>query len=238
MHAVAADGHALLALWEQALPLAGPAREALLARHESGDAPATVGAQRLLLLGRLGDELGGRAALRSRCPACGEEAGFAVDLRALASQLTADDGRVHELVHGTWTVAFRLPAPADLVQAAGVDDFVAWLLDRCVLQASRDGHAQPAAALPEELQHALSDAMDALDPAAHLAFALGCPSCGHAWSASFDAAGALWSRVQGGAERLLVDIDTLARRHGWTEAEILALSPARRRAYLQLARAE
>ena len=238
MHAVAADGHALLALWEQALALDAPEREVLLAYHEGADAPATVGAQRLLLLGRLGEELGARAALHSRCPACGALAAFEADLRALASQLTADDGRVHEIVHGAWTVAFRLPAPADLVQAAGIDDFVPCLLDRCVLQASRAGQAQPAGALPQDVQLALSDAMDALDPAAHLAFALDCPACGHAWSASFDVAGALWSRLQGDAERLLVDIDTLARRHGWTEAEILALSPARRRAYLQLARAE
>jgi hypothetical protein len=237
MLAVAADGHALLALWEQALPLAAPAREALLARDGTAPAPPTVGAQRLRLLERLGDELGRRVSLRSRCPACGDEAAFDVDLRGLAGQLEADDGRLHALAHGRWAIGFRLPAPDDLIDAANADDFVQDLLARCVQQASLEGEAQAIDKLPQDVLAALSAAMDALDPAANLAFDVACPTCSHAWSAPFDPAGALWSKLQGQAERLLVDIDTLAQRHGWTEAEILALSPARRRAYLQLARA-
>lgn len=238
MLAALSDGHALLSLWEQALPLGTLEREALLARGGAALAPPTVGAQRLRLLERLGAELGHRAALRSRCPACGEEASFEVDLRALAGRLSADDGGLHTLMHGSWRVAFRLPAPADLIEAARADDFVPHLLARCVEQASDDGAPRPVDALPPDLLAALSDAMDALDPAACVAFDVVCPACGNAWSAPFDAAAALWSRLQGDAERLLVDIDTLAQRHGWTEGEILALSPARRRAYLQLARAQ
>ena len=237
MLAVAADGHALLALWERALPLAAPAREALLARDDAALAPPTVGAQRLRLLERLGDAVGRRVSLRSRCPACGDEAEFAVDLRDLAGQLEADDGRLHTLSHGRWVIAFRLPAPDDMIDAANADDFVQDLLARCVQQASLDGEAGDVDALPQDVLAALSDAMDALDPAANLAFDVACPACRHAWSAPFDPAGALWTQLQGEAERLLVDIDTLAQRHGWTESEILALSPARRRAYLQLARA-
>ena len=36
------------------------------------------------------------------------------------------------------------------------------------------------------------------------------------------------------AERTLADVDTLARAYGWTEAEVMELSPTRRAAYLQL----
>lgn len=237
MLAALSDGHALLSLWEQALPLGAAAREALLARAAASAAPPTVGAQRLRLLERLDAELGRRVSLRSRCPACGEEAAFEVDLRELTARLTADDGRAHSLSHGGWEIAFRLPAPEDMIDAASPDDFVQHLLACCVQQASFDGQAQGAGALPRDVLAALSDAMDTLDPAASIGFELDCPACGHAWSAPFDPAGALWSQLQGDAERLLVDIDTLAQRHGWTEGEILALSPARRHAYLQLARA-
>ena len=44
----------------------------------------------------------------------------------------------------------------------------------------------------------------------------------------------LWSELQSRAERLLLDVDALARAYGWTEPEILALSSTRRAAYLQL----
>jgi len=234
----AADGRALLSLWEQALPLAAPAREALLARDSVAAAPPTIGAQRLRLLERLSEGLGQRASLRSRCPACGDDAGFDIDLRELAARLTADDGRLHTLLHGAWQIVFRLPSPDDLIAAADAADFVQHLLVCCVQSASLDARGQGIEELPQAVLEALSDAMDALDPAASLAFDLDCPACGHAWSAPFDPAAALWSRLQEDAERLLVDIDTLAQRHGWTEAEILALSPARREAYLQLARAD
>lgn len=237
MLALATAGQALLALWEQALPLSAPEREALLARDGAAPAPATVGAQRLRLLERLGNELGRRVWLRSRCPACGDEAAFDVDLGDLACRLTADDGRTHRLSHERWEIGFRLPSPDDLIAAANGGDFVQQLLARCIVQVSHDGDVLGVEALPQDALAALSGAMDRLDPAANLSFDVKCPACGHAWSAAFDPAGALWSQLQGDAERLLVDIDALAQRHGWTEAEILALSPARRQAYLELARA-
>ena len=75
----------------------------------------------------------------------------------------------------------------------------------------------------------------ALDPAAALSFAVDCPACACQWDAAFDPARSLWSFVQSRAEQTLLDVDALARRYGWNEAEVLALSPTRRRAYLQLA---
>ena len=47
----------------------------------------------------------------------------------------------------------------------------------------------------------------------------------------------LWQKVRAGAERVLLDIDMLARSYGWTEREVLRLSPLRRAAYLQMATA-
>ena len=38
------------------------------------------------------------------------------------------------------------------------------------------------------------------------------------------------------AQRLLREVDALARAYGWTEAEVLALDERRRAAYLELAR--
>jgi hypothetical protein len=44
----------------------------------------------------------------------------------------------------------------------------------------------------------------------------------------------LWMRLQLAAERLLLDVDALARAYGWSEAQVLALPPLRRAAYLQM----
>ena len=67
-----------------------------------------------------------------------------------------------------------------------------------------------------------------------VSFALECPDCGHRWPAPVDVAEALWMEVQRAAERLLAEIDALARAYGWSEEEIVSLSPVRRAAYLQL----
>ena len=43
--------------------------------------------------------------------------------------------------------------------------------------------------------------------------------------------------MEGRAKRLLMDVHLLARAYGWSEAEVLALSPARRRFYLEMVEA-
>jgi hypothetical protein len=50
----------------------------------------------------------------------------------------------------------------------------------------------------------------------------------------FDMLAYFWSEIQMGARRLLREIHVLASAYGWRESEILTLSAARRRAYLEL----
>jgi hypothetical protein len=236
-----ADPHALLALWEQALAMPPAARESLLAHDEHLHAPATLGAQRRRLVERLQRRVGARLALKSRCPACGEEAAFDVALPDLLETLDADapDAGEHRLDHDGWQLRFRLPAPRDLqAPDPDVDAFVQRLLQHCVTEVREHGQPRGLQAVPPPVLEALSERMEALDPAARIAFAVRCPACGHRWPAPFDAGRALWSLMQGDAEQLLLDIDALAQRYGWSEDQILALAPTRRQAYLQLARSD
>ncbi|MDH4053695.1 MAG: hypothetical protein OEU93_19175 [Rubrivivax sp.] len=238
-HIPVADPHALLALWERALPLPPAAREALLAGEPAAH---TVGEQRrrlLRALRQLGPE---RLALRCACPACSEQASVDVDPLALLQALPPTGEQPdHRLDDGPWRLRFRLPAPGDLQALADIDDveaFVHALLRRCVLDARQQGRSATPDTLPQALCERLSARMEALDPAASLAFAVRCPTCGHAWAAAFDPGQALWTLLQSHAEQLLLDVDTLAQRYGWHEREILALTSMRRQAYLQLARAD
>jgi hypothetical protein len=241
MHTRALDDASLLALWERALPLPPAARERELARcFAPGAAPATLGAQRALLLEALALELrgsGGRLGLTSRCAQCGEVLEFAVDPAAIATTASAAPSE-GELVGEGWRLHYRAPGPDDFVDAARSDDadrFAAQLLQRCVPEAECGGTAVAPQALPASALERLDARLQAADPLARIGFDLVCPTCEHAWTAPFDAALALWSRVQIAAEQLLADVDALARRYGWREADVLALTPLRRRAYLQLA---
>jgi len=166
----------------------GSAREALLA-HDDAAAPAvTIGAQRLRLIERLRQRIGARLPLKSRCPACGEDAAFAVDSAALLDALTpaGDAPAEHALDHEDWHVRFRLPEPHEIEagdRELDADAFVQRLLECCVIDAREQGAPCAVGALPEPLLAAMSQRMDALDPAAHIGFELDCPACAQHWPA-------------------------------------------------------
>jgi hypothetical protein len=65
--------------------------------------------------------------------------------------------------------------------------------------------------------------------------AVGCGECGALTAAALDVPALLWAEVEAQATRLLHDVHALARGYGWSEADVLALSPRRRAAYLELA---
>ena len=92
----------------------------------------------------------------------------------------------------------------------------------------------PAHELPDDLLAALADEMSARDPQAEVLLDLTCPACGSRWQALFDIAAFFWTELAAEAKRLLREVDALARAYGWREADILALSPQRRQAYLEL----
>src|SRR5262249_55645931 len=61
------------------------------------------------------------------------------------------------------------------------------------------------------------------------------PACGHGWQADLDVGAFVLAEVDAHAARLLGEVHGLAHAYGWSEADILALSTARRRRYLELA---
>jgi len=63
---------------------------------------------------------------------------------------------------------------------------------------------------------------------------LTCPACSQSSSAAFDIASFLWTEVEAWARRTLRDVHVLATAYGWREADLLALSPTRRRLYLDM----
>ncbi|MFD8871641.1 hypothetical protein ACFV1F_46130 [Streptomyces sp. NPDC059590] len=113
------------------------------------------------------------------------------------------------------------------------------LLARCTVSATRAGRPVPAGQLrglrlPEAVQRRLAEAAEQADPAAKVTLKIACPECGEATSAELDIASYLWTELDSWARDLLLDVHLLATAYGWSEPEILALSPLRRRYYLEL----
>jgi hypothetical protein len=224
----------VLDLWERGVGLDRWRRDdALLGAHPT--APRRLGARNLALLAVRNAHFHAALPLRSACSGCGAEVEFTVDAHALAESLAATPAR--DRAEFEWrgaTVAARPATVDDLRDAAtkGASDSVA----RAVLARCIDGI--DAAVCDEAALTELGDRLEALDPAATVEFDLSCPDCAHVWSAPLDIAESLWGEIRGSAERLLLEVDALARAYGWTEADVLALSPTRRAAYLQMAEAE
>ena len=153
----------------------------------------------------------------------------------------ADDA--HTLTLGDERVRFRAPCSDDVAalqptaEAAAGDAaaFARAVFDRCVVDAHIGGAPVLAAALSGAVQHAVAERLDALDPLAGIAIDIACARCSHAFSAPLDLAQLLWTELRHRAEQLLADVAALANAYGWREADVLALSPTRRAAYLQLA---
>ena len=249
------DAQALLALWEAGVGQPASAREDSLLRATSsgGEPPNALGERNAQLLGLHARLFGNAIDLLSHCPGCGAAAQFTGDCEALsatgadcadcANRPAGSAGGPIRIETAGYSVEFRLPDANDIAAVSHAsgdsseDEFAHRLLARCVLSSNCEGRQVPVDELPEPVVDALSREMEALDPRAALSFAVACPQCGVHWDAPLDLGRLVWQKVQAAAERLLLDVDTLARTYGWTESEVLRLSPTRRAAYLQLAAA-
>jgi hypothetical protein len=235
------DAKVLLTLWECALGQPTGARDEVLLRasRESSGPARTLGERNARLMGLHVRLFGSEVELLSHCPACGTVAQFSSDCEVLARlmQPAFDNAPPHRLEAQGHVIEFRLPDSADVVIASGEEDnekFTQCLLDRCVLACTREGNNVSARHLPAPVLDALSQRMETLDPGASMSFALDCPQCATHWQAPLDIGDMVWHKVRAAAERLLLEIDLLARAYGWTESEVLSLNPLRRAAYLQM----
>lgn len=234
----------LLSLWEHAAGASALDRDDALLSALHEEPPVSLGARNAALLALRSRLFGHAQPLRCDCPQCGTVSEFSVDCDSLSRSLlpAADASQPQRLEAEGWRVEFRVPEAADLRAASSrsVDEagFVQALLQRCVSRCEHEGSARPPHELPPSVAGALSQRMEALEPGASVSFDLACPECRNAWSASMDPGAVLWSELQTRAERLLLDVDALARAYGWSESQVLALGPTRRAAYLQLAGAE
>ncbi|MGW1493598.1 T4 family baseplate hub assembly chaperone [Streptomyces sp. NPDC002402] len=236
----------LLAAWEAGLAQHDSGRSLLL--HRAARPGAGTDALLSMPVGEREADLfalrralfGERMQVRVECAACGEAMEFDLDATLFGARTKTPDGplRVEE---GEWAIEFRLPTVADLAAAGAVpdpDEARRLLMARCIVSALRNGEAvvaeRLAALLPEVVQRRLAELAEQADPAADVTLNVACPECGEATPAELDITSYLWTELDTWARDLMLDVHLLATAYGWSEPAILALSPLRRRYYLEL----
>jgi hypothetical protein len=237
---------ALAALWDDARDLPAPRRAQLLLRLGYPGLPAEniaalpLGARDglLLRLRRLlfGDEI--EAVVQ--CPSCGETATTSFASGELVTDSAVDAavrqaGAEARLEVQGWRIGYRLPAVKDALTLAGEPDSDARrLVELCITEAVHLGAPSRKEAIPEVVLSAIAAEMLQADPNADLLLDMACPACSRQWSVGFDVPAYLWMEVRTWARRNLREVAVLARAFGWSEAEIMAMSPVRRGDYLDL----
>jgi hypothetical protein len=232
---VSVGAQELLEAWETALG-GSPTHRALVLLRSTWDgtddlAGLPLGVRDLRLLQVRSVLFGDLVDGTCTCPRCGQRLDVPLDLRDVVAAASEPPSRAEVPLSGGRTATVRAVTSTDLLAAAAEGDPV---VARRLL-AARAAHLAHDDLTDHDVA-AIGAAAAALDPDAFIEVALCCPGCEHAWSASLDPAACLWTEVDAWAHRTLRDVDELARAYGWTESEVLALSPRRRQSYLELVR--
>lgn len=174
-------------------------------------------------------QFGARMEVAQSCKNCGEVYEFALT--------AADLGRdAPGLVHGgsamidghNGRIAVRAITAGDLAACEGLGEAP-------VLRDLLRMRVAPGASARDD--PALDAVLAELDADAELAIAARCPDCDQVQEAPFDIAAFFWDEITLRVPRLLQQVADLARVNHWSESDILALPPARRRFYLLAAAA-
>lgn len=207
-----------------------PMDRALLMLALAGHAPAEaladvpLGQRNWALMRLRRQRFGDHLSVWLDCDACGER--MALELAADDLPAPSDTGAEIE-VEGR---RFRRPTTRDL--AALADEADAASAARRLFRAC----AVDAEALPDDpldaMLVAVEQALDEADPWADLTLVADCPACGRRHEAALDVPGLLWDEIEAAAHGLLDDVHALASAYGWSERDVLSLSPARRAAYM------
>ncbi len=232
----------LLDVWERALTQQ-PVERALgllgaACPEISPDALAhlSIGRRDAALLTLRAWTFGARMAGVISCARCGDRLDLALDLAGLPlSSFGAAPPEVSLELAG-YEIRFRPPNSADLAACAGLDlaAIRAQLLARCVIEARSESRPVAADHLPEHCAQAIMERMAEADPQADIQVDISCPACNHRWRQTFDIVSFFWSEIDAWARRLLREVHSLALAYGWSESEILELSPRRRQFYLEM----
>jgi len=171
------------------------------------------------------------------CPNCSERIEWinnVADLRYLSENKSTS--ATFNMKVENYNIQFRLPNSYDLLKASSLDYRAdpKKLLADCIIDVQRNERACHADELPAQVMDVLDERMAIEDPQANIMMNLSCPACSHFWEAQFDIVSYLWTEIDGWAKHILHDVAVLAAAFGWSESQILNLSPQKRQHYIDI----
>lgn len=244
------DDPALMALRDECDSLPRPWRElAVLAaccdQSLVSLARLPLGERDHLLLRVRRSVFGSRVDAEGRCDHCGERLDLSFDVNDLldtdlAGNLPGAGDKAASIAHGPRlcdferngvTLCVRAPDTEDVAAAAAAPDPELAVLMRCI-EPSDDRSSELLQ--DGRVREAIAARLAEIDPRAELTLTTVCPRCAEPCATAFDPAGFLLAEITAYADRLIDEVDQLARVYGWSESDILALGARRRRRYLEL----
>lgn len=251
--------HALLSVWEHSRRIPGSAwLITLLAAtfpqisSEAIQGMTVVQRDRLLLQLRC-LLFGNSFTCIANCPHCHELLEWSANAAELGinTQAPVDlhgvSSTLHRLRVDSVDVAFREPTSADLDSVAGVEHADRALLERCLVQVcpvqlsaharrvEHNGSATPVEPVSDAVLAQIAAVLQERAQQILPSFELACPGCAERFSMALDIAAYLGEEINTWAGGLLNTVHRLATAYGWTESDVLALSPRRRVDYLVMA---
>ncbi|MGK2914865.1 MAG: hypothetical protein ACSLE5_10535 [Porticoccaceae bacterium] len=157
------------------------------------------------------------------CPACNTRLEFTLDAETLGAEVSSGGDTFIE-IDG---LRIRRPTSRDLASVIDAADPPYRLAQR--LCADADGELPVLTPAQVSL---VESALEQADAATDIALNFCCAHCDAGWQTGFDIGDYLWREIDARAQGLLADVHTLARAYGWSERDVLALSDARRAAYI------
>ncbi len=171
------------------------------------------------------------------CKQCGQRVELQFEVASVRADVEPALTETVALASGGCELQVRPPNSEDISALAvepAVEKRRQMLFRRCLLSATRDGEPTTADQLPPEAMDIVSERLAEADPQADVQLEIACPFCGKGWRAPFDILSFFWNEIEAWACRMLHEVHTLASAYGWSERDVMALSPVRRQLYLEM----
>jgi|WetSurMetagenome_2_1015567.scaffolds.fasta_scaffold32907_4 hypothetical protein len=168
------------------------------------------------------------------CPKCNSELEFSFSLEATINPPKGED-LFFVFIVDDYVIRYRLPNSIDLAAASKCKDFYSaknTILNSCLIDLTKNDQKIFLSDLPEEIILKLSHDMSIKDPAAESVIDLVCQDCNYSWATIMDIAFFLIAEINFYAKNILRDVHQLASAYGWSESEIIGMSPPKRNWYL------
>jgi len=236
----------LFSVWEQSLDLPMLSRALLLLTKACGVhdirhiEAMSIGERDARLLVLREWMFGKRMQHVSHCPACKEKVEWetnTTDLRVQNFENTPEE-KILQTSDNAFEIKFRLINSRDIMEVMKdnptSENISNKLLRNCIIEVNKDGEKMNKEEVPIVVLRSLENEMTKLDPQADIQMTLDCPACKHKWSVGFDIVSWFLTEINHWAKQMLQEVFLLARFFGWSEKDILNMTPRRRSLYLQM----